>query len=818
MLTGQRDQLTAQLYGATLRIDELDGKLRNSELQAQHLAHRYQADTTTLRTELLTGHSTLSASEFSGQHAAHEFSVKLAATEQAAQQHIQKHQQEAVFFRQQAEMEIQSMAARAALQEQTARDSMQEATSSRTKLSQYHAEMSTLRVQLAAAQASATMANNMATATAEGGTTATTQIIRQLRGVVEQLTIDNATANDTLQELNSKMLLHQSQATATQAQLKNELAALQATVTEYNTALQEARTKVTTLQMERATSDAALNLRIQALSREREAAMTHASCMESDLRGLEFAMQQQGAQSPTNVADITAAIQQQLQDEMESRILGTMMEEREQYEQQIAALTRKLAQAKAYANDVNDQLLKLQAVPDDEMEEEEQEEATGNPTPGGGASEHGLPAGGFSASSAQATFFEELVKKLLKGKSKRDGDDSDSDDDRPCKKEAATVKVPTWPKMADWTVWISQLTRNVNTASARADDKAIAWLNVVRHRTTTIEQMADCEKCFQLLDRKLGLSLTEILPPPMLKKMTLKESIAHNKGTQLRGRQILWLICKEFEVNSSLGFTYGIDDLTTLAFPGDRNLQQFLNRWDEIIGFLDMSLIPETTISQMFLKKIVGSKTLASEVSHWRRLKDTDPDRTYDWLRQSVEKVIQIEREDKNQEDLQRAHRQPIGGQPNAAAKTNAAAIQGNTEKNRGKGKGKGGGKSPKSTGYSSGSNTGYTTPNGNTVPKDQVPCKFLFLYNNCKKGDECDFAHRAPTTAEITMYKLVKSGNNTPNSGLKFCSLWAAGDCKYGENCIFSHDFPQGGGIPNKGKGKGKGKKGKAKTKPKAS
>ena len=88
----------------------------------------------------------------------------------------------------------------------------------------------------------------------------------------------------------------------------------------------------------------------------------------------------------------------------------------------------------------------------------------------------------------------------------------------------------------------------------------------------------------------------------------------------------------------------------------------------------------------MFLKKIFGSKTLASEVSHRRRLKDTDPDRTYQWLRDSVEKVIQIEREDKNQEDLQRAHRQPIGGQPNAAAKTNnAAASQGNAEK---KGKG----------------------------------------------------------------------------------------------------------------------------------
>ena len=55
----------------------------------------------------------------------------------------------------------------------------------------------------------------------------------------------------------------------------------------------------------------------------------------------------------------------------------------------------------------------------------------------------------------------------------------------------------------------------------------------------------------------------------MLKNMTLNAAIVHNKGTQLRGRQILWWICKEFEVNSSLGFTGGIDDLTMLAFPGD---------------------------------------------------------------------------------------------------------------------------------------------------------------------------------------------------------------------------------------------------------
>ena len=84
---------------------------------------------------------------------------------------------------------------------------------------------------------------------------------------------------------------------------------------------------------------------------------------------------------------------------------------------------------------------------DDEMEEEEQdEEATGNPAPWGGASEHGFPAGGFSASSAQAKFFEELVKKLLKGKSKRDGDDSDSETNAPARRKQQRSRYPPGPR------------------------------------------------------------------------------------------------------------------------------------------------------------------------------------------------------------------------------------------------------------------------------------------------------------------------------------------------------------------------------------
>ena len=53
----------------------------------------------------------------------------------------------------------------------------------------------------------------------------------------------------------------------------------------------------------------------------------------------------------------------------------------------------------------------------------------------------------------------------------------------------------------------------------------------------------------------------EILPGPLLNKITLKESVCLSKGYQLRGRQILMLICDEFKVNADIGFTYSLEDL-----------------------------------------------------------------------------------------------------------------------------------------------------------------------------------------------------------------------------------------------------------------
>ena len=280
----------------------------------------------------------------------------------------------------------------------------------------------------------------------------------------------------------------------------------------------------------------------------------------------------------------------------------------------------------------------------------------------------------------------------------RDDDDSDTEH-RPRVKEAENVKVPSWPKVDTFSLWITQLTRNVNAAAARPDDKAIAWLNKARDKSCSFEDLATCEDRFQVLDRKLAKSLMEILPSALLNKITLKESVCLSKGYQLRGRQILMLICDEFKVNADIGFTYSLEDLSILAYTGDKNLQQFVNKWDTILAELEVDKIGPSTLARMFENKLMTSKLLESEVRHFRRLPAGHADKTYKWLRDMIDKVLQLEKEDKNQAALQASHRAPIGSYSNAATKGYEGKGGGDKKKGKGKGsnkkeggKGKGGG------------------------------------------------------------------------------------------------------------------------------
>jgi hypothetical protein len=214
----------------------------------------------------------------------------------------------------------------------------------------------------------------------------------------------------------------------------------------------------------------------------------------------------------------------------------------------------------------------------------------------------------------------------------------------------------------------------------------------------------------------------------------------------------------------------------------------------------------------------LGSDIVKAEVAVWRRLDKDHPDKTYKWLRNCIETHLRLDREDKNQDGLQAAHRQGTQRQSRHAApgKGEQGAGKG------GKGKGKGGGEKKdggKGKGKDKGGKTGNRTPNGSVHPS-KIPCRFLWAFGNCSKqaSGECQFDHRAPTAQEIKDHGFwVKGapkggdasakgkGKKKDEKGLGPCApFFQNGTCRYGEKCFFSHTGP-----PPKGKGKGKGAKG---------
>ncbi len=258
-----------------------------------------------------------------------------------------------------------------------------------------------------------------------------------------------------------------------------------------------------------------------------------------------------------------------------------------------------------------------------------------------------------------------------------------------------------------------------------------------------------------------------------------------------------------------------------MPFTSDKDPQGFLNKWDEISASIQMDKIEPATLAQMFQKKLLSSTVMKAEVAVWRRLDKDHPDKTYQWLRNCIETHLRLDREDRNQDGIQAAHRQ-TGRQnrhPAAPGKGDKGANKGG---GKGKGQGGGGQGGGKGSGKAKGGKTGNRTSNGSVHPS-KILCRYLWAFGSCNKQADgtCPFDHRAPTAQEIVEHGFYAKGESKggkadakgkgKTKGVGQCApFFQNGACRYGDKCFFSHTGP-----PPKGNGKGtsKGAKGSGKA-----
>ena len=263
-----------------------------------------------------------------------------------------------------------------------------------------------------------------------------------------------------------------------------------------------------------------------------------------------------------------------------------------------------------------------------------------------------------------------------------------------------------------------------------------------------------------------------------------------SRGTVLRGRQLGWLVHNWFRLNPDMKQLYSIQDISDIKWMGDDKIFEFLELWKQIVANNAVQLTHKQLATILVQKLPVKSSAIGQDVAYWNRLPEDDPQKSYEYLINSMERHLDRVQMDKNQEARRAALQRGLGTQ---ALGVNPASGGG------------GGGGAPKR------------------------PCYF-FNHGGCKNADgKCRFAHVLVPDAEKAKMERPASRSTSPRrgggganaasastGGKLHCFKFLKGTCDKGDNCMFAHIPQEIVNEMNRAQAKAKAK-GKATPKPKA-
>ena len=387
-------------------------------------------------------------------------------------------------------------------------------------------------------------------------------------------------------------------------------------------------------------------------------------------------------------------------------------------------------------------------------------------------------------------------------------------------KEAESLKVPAFPTMANLVNWRIQIGETLCAASAYDDTAEIFWFNEAGRDTATFESLADSGGArFRSLDLKLAAAMNTMLRSASNEfniEVTLKKQDAEAEGKMLTGRQITWMIFKHYQCNPSLQQLYTIRDLTDLKLrDGDQGLWTFNYMWQSMLKHMGPNVMNEDLLRETLFGKIQFSPLLASDIGHYHRQKEGDPDRSYAFLIRSITSYLARASQHKHQsrgghfEAQMRAGGKALAapeGDPNSkkakAKAKKAAAKKAKAEaekadkalaaKGNPKGKGGKGGK-------------GQPNPKAKGKPGDKPkPVCYFYNFGGCSR-DPCRFKHvklsakeaakltkpqsRAPSTDGQQTPRPSPSDQPKKEGNMQYCrDFLKEGTCKKGDDCKFAH------------------------------
>jgi hypothetical protein len=244
-------------------------------------------------------------------------------------------------------------------------------------------------------------------------------------------------------------------------------------------------------------------------------------------------------------------------------------------------------------------------------------------------------------------------------------------------REQDKVIVPRFPTLVQLEQYAVALANNLIFASSLKDCAEIGWLGETR--TKTFDELGDSGmKRFESLDVKLSMALAATIRDSKEASQLYQELLEHQRvhlrqQTITKGRQIYWLILNFHKVNDSQEVVIGIEHLTLLAWKGDHKMAEFKHHWDSIMRRMTDPLT-ESTLRGLLYKKLLVSKVLREDISHFDRMENDNEHKNISYLWNAINRAIRIRKERKNADEQENYLRNELSasGVPATPAKASA--------------------------------------------------------------------------------------------------------------------------------------------------
>jgi hypothetical protein len=243
------------------------------------------------------------------------------------------------------------------------------------------------------------------------------------------------------------------------------------------------------------------------------------------------------------------------------------------------------------------------------------------------------------------------------------------------------------------------------------------------------------------------LLLAGSLPPhcgeELGRRITLEVAKWLKEGKSVAGLWLFRIVVRYYATGRTAEALYNINDLQRIRV---KDLEEFMNTWEMVLEGMRVRP-PDEQLEFIFYEAIKEYRApgigacIREDIAHYNRLEEgAGGDRSYQFLVDSANRCIKLQRQAANREDIEKA-------------------LEGKTPKDR---------QSPACPAESSGT-------------KKKLLCRY-FQEGKCSQGEKCNYSHDIPNSP-----KGEGKGKSQKTKG-PCAYFFKHGTCKWGEKCFSSH------------------------------